>query len=342
MDVITILNTIKANSSALYQDRVPSATRSNIAEIGTSVLAYESLTNEFVTALVQRICYTEVSNRRYRNPLAVLKSGSIPFGNTIEEVYTNPAKATEFDGNNTSDLLTLAKPDTATIYHERNRKDKYKVSISYEQLQTAFLGINEMGSFIQSVIDSMYSGDEIDEFLLMKQAVATAISGNKMKSYSVTYDGGEASCKDLVKLIKTLSSNMTFASKEFNGFNLAHATEISSGSITGRVTWCPKENQVILIRSDVDAATDVEVLAKAFNMDKVEFAKRKFVVDSFGDTDTLVVIADEKYFKFKDNVYTTKRFENGSNLTINYWLHHWQTISLSLFANAVALKQASV
>ena len=74
MDVITILNTIRANSSALYQERVPSATRNNIAEIGTSVLAYESLTNEFVTALVQRICYTEVSNRRYRNPLAVLKS----------------------------------------------------------------------------------------------------------------------------------------------------------------------------------------------------------------------------------------------------------------------------
>ena len=46
MDVITILNTIRANSSAVYQDRVPSATRSNIAEIGTSVLAYESLTKE--------------------------------------------------------------------------------------------------------------------------------------------------------------------------------------------------------------------------------------------------------------------------------------------------------
>lgn len=344
MEVLNILNTIRAQSSQMYQDRIPTATKENLTDIGSTILDYEPLQNEFVGAIVNKIAFTEVSARRFVNPLAPLKSGKLPFGNTWEEVHINPAvdKGAPTRENEVSGLLSTEDTDAVSIYHSRNRQGLYKVSVSYERLQTAFKSIDEMGTFISEVIESMYAGDEIDEFGLMKNVISDGVANDYLVTKELPYDGGAKTCADLVKLIKTLSHDFTEPTKAFNGYNLKKAEEIAAETITGRITWTPKDNQVLLIRSDVDASTDVEVLAKAFNMDKVEFAKRKFVVSSFGDTDTLCVIADERLFKFKDSVYTVKKQPNGYSLVDNYFLHHYQTISLSLFANAVAIKGTAV
>ena len=55
MDVISILNTIRANNSAVYQERIPEATEQNMREVGNAILAYQACTNEFLDALVNRI-----------------------------------------------------------------------------------------------------------------------------------------------------------------------------------------------------------------------------------------------------------------------------------------------
>ena len=340
-DVITILNTIRANSSALYQERIPEATQANLQDVGGALMQYEVLQNEFLGALINRIAFTIVSNKRYQNPLSILKKGTKPFGTDIQEIFTNPVEAVAFDGSNTSDMLEVKKPDVKTMYHRMNRQDKYRVSVSTPQLQKAFTNVGTMGSFIDSIITAMYSGDEMDEYLLMRNTISDAIANNKLISIDVTYDGGAETCKELVKMIKTISTNLTFPSRDYNAYNLMNKAGIDGKTITPCTTWTPKENQVFLIRGDVDAATDVEVLAKAFNMDKTDFLKRKIVVDSFGDANTLCGIVDEKMFQIYDDLYTVRSFDNGSNLTTNYWLHHWETVSLSLFANGVFLKQAA-
>ena len=339
MDYVSILNTIRANNSTQYQERVPEATQANLEAVGNAIMAYEATTNEFLGALVNRIAFTIVSNRKFKNKLAVLKKAGKPFGTDIEEIFTNPVSAVAFNGSATDDMLKVTKPDVKTIYHRMNRQDKYPVSISTPQLQKAFTSAGEMEKFVSSIIIAMYSGDEMDEYLLMRNLVSSGITGKKIKTIEVEYNGDETTSKNLIKLIKTLSSNFEFPSKEYNGYNELNAEAIAGGTITPCTTWTPKENQIFLIRSDVDAATDVEVLAKAFNMEKTDFLARKIVVDSFGDADTLCFITDENAFEVRDDLYQVRSFDNGSNLTTNYWLHHWQTLSLSLFANGVAIKQ---
>lgn len=341
MNYANILNTIRANSSTMYQERVPTATQNNLKDVGDAILEHESTTNEFTSALVNRIAFSAVSNRKFKNPLAILKKGGKPFGTDIEEIFTNPVKAGTFDGSSTSDMLNVKKPDVKTIFHKMNRQDKYAVSISTPQLQKAFTSGSEMEKFINSIIIAMYAGDEMDEYLLMRNLVAEGITQGMVKSFTLDYTGDETTSKDLVKLMKTISANLTFPSTEYNGYNELNASGIAGKTITPCTTWTPKENQVLLIRSDVDANTDVEVLAKAFNMDKADFLARKIVVDSFGDADTLCFITDENAFQVYDDLYMVRSFDNGSNLTTNYWLHHWQTMSLSLFANGVAIKQTA-
>ena len=345
MNYVEIVNTILENSSQLYRDTVPVMTQNNMKEVGNAILSYQAVKNEFLDALVGRVAFTQVSNRRFSNPLAVLKKGSKPYGTDIEDIYVNPVKGVSYDGitgtagKDTSDMLEVTPPDVKTIFHRLNRQDKYPVSVSNAQLRTAFTSGHEMEKFIDSIMSAMYSGDEIAEFLLMRNLVTEAIADNKVKTMDFDYDGSEESCKDLVKLLKTLSLNFTLPSTEYNGYNVANAEGIAAKTTTPCTTWTPKENQVILIRSDIDASTDVEVLAKAFNMEKTDFIKRKFVVDSFGDTDTLCFITDEAAFDVTDVEYCVENFRNGSNLVTNFWLHHWQRLSLSLFANGVAIKQ---
>lgn len=341
MSVLTLLNTIRANSDALYQERVPEATRTNLEKIGEVLLSQDTLKNQFLNALIDKILFQEISNRRFTNPLSVLKKGHQPFGVT-EEIFTNPVKGEAFDGTETgaAKLLKYSMPDTKVMYHKMNRQDMYPVTISNAQLRKAFTGEGALTAFINSVLTALYSGDEMDEFMLMKNTIATAIEQDKLITFPVVYDGDAETCKELVKAVNTISKQMTFPSKDFNGYNQLNEANITAGTETAVTTWTPAENQIFLIRADVDVATDIEVLAKAFNMEKTEFMKRKFVVDSFGNEKALCMIADEAFFKFKDDEYCTKTFENGRSLTTNWFLHHWETLSLSLFANAVVFEQA--
>lgn len=338
MNVTAILNTIRANNSAMYQERVPELTQNNLEAVGVAITQYEPIANEFLSSLVNRVAFTQVSNRRWKNRLSILKKGGKPYGTDIEEIFTNPVSAVTFNGSATDDMLTVTKPDTKTVYYRMNRKDKYPVSISTPMLQKAFTSFGELEKFVGSIITAMYSGDEMDEYILMRNLVSGSIAEGKVKTLTVDYTGDETTSKDLIKLLKTLSTNFTFQSGEYNGYNVLNASGITGKTITPCVTWTPKENQVLLIRSDVDANTDVEVLAKAFNMDKTDFMARKIVVDTFGDEDTIAFLCDESAFQVYDDLYTVRSFDNGSNLTTNYWLHHWQTMGLSLFANGVAIK----
>lgn len=342
MDWLLALNTIRANNSAGYQERVPEATKENFNQVGEKILSFEADTNEFLSALVNRIGFVEAASRRFKNPLAVLKTGGMPFGTTIEELYTNPVKAKAYDGNEVGDLLTIEKPDTKTLFHEKNREDKYPVSINMVKLQEAFTSPEALGEFYNThILNAMYSGDEMDEFLLMKKVISTAISEGRIVTQEIEYDGEEQTSKNLVKLLKTLSGDFTFPKTCYNGYNLLNDAKIEAKELTPAITWTPAKNQVVLVRTDVDAATDVEVLAKAFNMEKTDFLKRKFVVDDLGDDDILCVICDENIFKFKDTFYQVRSFNNGSNLTQKWWLHHHQLLSLSLFGNAVAIKKTA-
>ena len=85
-DIINIMNTIRANATPSYQERIPEATRDNIAAVANPLFTYSVTMNEFLHALVNRIGLTVVRNRDLRNPLAVLKQGDMPLGKDIEEI----------------------------------------------------------------------------------------------------------------------------------------------------------------------------------------------------------------------------------------------------------------
>lgn len=333
-DMISILNTIRANASAAYQSRVPEATRTNITEVGAGVQSFAATENEFLDALVNKIAMQIVHNKTFKNPLAILKKGTVPLGRNIEEIYTNPATGMAFDPSG-ADLMARNMPDVKTIYHRMNRQGKYKVTVSKAQLMGAFRSYAELEKLLNTIVATLYSGDNLDEFMLMKELFASAITGGKIKQATITDVTDEASAKAFVKGIRTIGKQMEFPSHNFNTY-----ADINEGE-TPAETWTPNGNQVLLLRSDVAVNVDVELLAHAFNVSYTDMKQRTLIVDSFGTANKCAaILCDEAFVQVYENLERMENFHNGEGLYDNYIWHHWQTYSLSLFANAMAFMTA--
>ena len=277
---------------------------------------------------------TIVRNRTLKNPLSVLKKGGIPLGKDIQEIITNLTSAEKFDAEGT-ELLKRNKADVKAIYHRMNRQDQYTVTITRQQLQTAFISYSALQNLLDSIVNTLYSSDNYDEFILMKNLFASAINENKILNLGV--DDILTNPKDFVKNVRTCSSNMVFPSISFNSYN-----KVNSSNEKKLITWTPKENQILILRSDVETEIDIEVLAVAFNMSKTDLLTRTLVVDSFGSaSDTYGILCDSSFIQVYDNLQELTNFYNPKGLYYNYYWNHWQTYSMSLFANAVAFSKKS-
>lgn len=331
-DMVTVLNTILSQGSAQYQARVPQATQNNISEVGSAIMSYAPTENEFLNALVNKIAMTIIRNKTFKNPLSVLKKGGVPLGKNIEEIYTNPVTGTTYDPTGAK-LLERAIPDTKAIYHSMNRQGQYKATVSKAQLITAFTSYANLEKLLNSIVNSIYSGDNLDEFLLMKELFASAITGGKMKTVDVDKITDTDSAKNLVKSIKNVGLGMAYPSTEFNSYyDINKETDAKPV-----ITWTPLENQVLILRNDISVEVDVELLAQAFNVSYTDLKQRTMTVDGFGSaTRCGAVLCDESYVQVYDNLTQMESFHNGEGLYDNFIYHHWQTYSLSLFANAMA------
>lgn len=338
-DMLAVLNTIRDNASFLYQKHVPEATEENINDVGSCVMSNRSLENEFLSCLVNKVAMQLVHNKTFKNPLAVLKKGKIPLGRNIEEIYTNPATGTIYDPSG-ADLLARNLPDTKTIYHTMNRQGKYKVTINRAQLIQAFTSYGAMEKLLNSIVTSLYSGDNIEEFILMKDLFRSAIDGNKIVKIPLEIEqiNDADTSKHFIKCVKTVSQAMTLPSTAYNSYyNINSQTDAKPVT-----TWTPLENQVLIMPNHISVNVDIELLAQAFNVSYMDLKQRTLLVDSLdADGEIAAVLCDEAYVQVYDNLNEMGEFYNPEGLYQNFIWHHWQTYSMSLFANAVAFTLGS-
>ena len=335
---VDVMNMVRSTASSEYQNAVPVATLANLQEVGNPILSYKVLMNEFLDTLVNRIAFTFVHTMVYNNPLSVLKKGSIPLGTDVQEIFTNPATAVSYDMN-ASTLLSSTVPDVKAAYHRMNRQDQYPVTLTLPVIRKAFTSWDNMETLIASVINSLYSGDNIDEYQLMRNLIGGAVDNDYIVSQTLTAALDDTNAADFVKKVKTASSMMTFPGSSYNAYS-AIATAQSAPDTTPVVTWTPKDRQILLIRSDALVTVNVDVLAAAFNLNKVEFMGRVLEVDSFGtgekSKNTLAILCDEAFVQVYDNLTEMGEFYNAQKMSWNYYWNHWQTYSYSPMVNAIA------
>ena len=330
-----VFNVVRQDMNNVYLNTLPSATNDNITTISNILFndAYQPMLNEFVTTLINRIALTIVRNKSYNNPLAIFKKGSIPLGTDIQDIFTNPATAEQYEFSNTAmaKLLTITDPDTHVAYYRRNRQDLYTKTISREGLQGAFVSWEKFEDFISSITTSLYSGNYIDEFEYTKSLVDGAFDNDKAIVKVVTNPTDETSSKAFLKQVRALYNKMSFPSTEYNAYSKFSGAK---GTIT---TWTEPDRVVLIIRADAMAEIDVEALASSFNIDKANFLGRVIQVDKFENDGIIGVICDEAWLQIYDNVFRFDEFYNARTMSWNEYLHAWGTYAICPFANAVIL-----
>lgn len=353
---VDILNAIRNGASVDYREYVPVATADaeSLRTIGAVIMDNPSLQNEFINALINRIGLVLITSKLYRNPLAMFKKGKLDFGETIEEIFVNLAKAHTFDSDKAeTNVFKKEKPDVRSAFHIMNYQKYYKTSISEDQLRQAFLSWEGIGNLVTKAIEALYTGANYDEFQTMKYMVAKKIMEGRM--YPETIPAiSDGNAKKIVTAIKGFSNNLEFLSNKYNTAGVYNAT--------------PKNEQYLLVNSKFDSLIDVEVLASAFNMSKAEFMGHRVLVDGFGQLDIArlnelfaddptytefsedelaaldeipAILVDGDWFMIYDNLDTMRTMDNGEGLYRNYWYHVWKTFSVSPFANGCVFVPAT-
>ena len=339
MDTIELLNTIRDNASQAYQDRVPEATRANLAEVGEAITDLNNAVvyNEFVATLANMIYAPMLIKKSWSNPLGKFKKGKKTFGDTVEEVYNNFIKAQTFDQTGAG-LLTRNLPDTKTVFHRMNRQDSYVLTISPEALAKAFKSYEGVSEYIQSIFTSIRNSAELDEYVLMRELLAEAYNSGAMKAVAIADpQASEANAKAFIKAVKTVSGDMTFPNSNWNGY-----LDVQSEDNKAIITFSGRDEQILLIDNATDVACDVDVLAYAFGRDLLRFnTEVKQIVDAFPIEGMVACLVDKNFFQVYDDLFTFREFENGLGLYKNEILHVWQTIGYSCLVNSVCFMVAS-
>lgn len=343
---IDILNTIRANASYEYQNLVPEITdATEIPKVGEVLYGYPAMANQFLNALVNRIALVRVKSAVFNNAYAELKKGYLEFGETVEEVFVNIAKAREFNPDKgEARELKRTIPDVRTAFHTMNWRVQYPVTIQDEDLRMAFTSINGVTDLIAKIVDSVYTAAEYDEYLLFKYLMIKGIAHGKM--YPVSIGAGDMS--EAAIAFRGTSNKLTFMGKKYNA--------------SGVTTTTPKADQYIFMDSDYNASYDVQVLAGAFNMDKADFIGKLKLIDDWTTFDNdrfseimansdmveevtsvelelmknvKAVLVDAEWFQIYDNQNKFTEKYVASGMYWNYFYNVWKTVSYSPFSNAV-------
>ena len=330
-----VFNVIRADSSKVFMETVPTATSDNIQSLSNILFndAYQPMLNEFVNNLINRIALTIIRNKSYDNPLSIFKKGSVPLGTDIQDIYENPAVAENYEYSNTAmaKLLTITDPDTHVAYYRRNRQDLYTKTISREGLQGAFTSWENFESYISSITTSLYSGNYIDEFKYTKEIIDGAYDNGKVIVEEVTAPVDNATSKAFVKKVRALFNKLSFPSQDYNAYSKFSGAK---GKIT---TWTDKERMVLIITADALAEVEVETLAQAFNLSYADMQARIVVVDKFENEEIVAVLCDESWLQIYDNLFRFDEFYNARVMAWNEYLHAWGTFAICPFSNAVVL-----
>lgn len=330
-----IFNTIRNYAPSDYQSRIPAVTQATIGDAISALNNYTPDWNVFYNILLNRIATTLVRQRSFTNPLAPLKRSSQRYGTQIQEMQVNLLRAKSYD----KDAMNIyglegREPDIHVKYHTMNRRDKYEITLPMEQvLAGAFDASDDLSALLNSCLSMPMNSDQNDEFLLMMGLFKHYQDFNGF--YNVHLDdisnaaGRDAKaeiCEQLVESIRALNTKLRFYSTDYS----------AEGRNAGLSTL--SDSTMLVIDADMDAALTVRMLMYAFNAEDGKLiADRIIKVPRIPIAGCHALLVDTDFILCQDNIpaLTLTAPINPQNMTQPVVMHHWETLSYSLFANAI-------
>lgn len=340
------VNKVREEASQGYQNNVPILKDNNLASFKEAFFSYQPAINEFYVGLVNIFAKIIWNTDRFNHKLSFLKKGNYTIGYDIEEIHTNPVNPALYDNTDGAGILGDYPPEVLTAFYRENRHDVFPLTTNSEILSRAMDSWERLGNFINSTRIAVDNGNALREFNLLKQSIVGMYekSGFVTREVDSSTDTGVA---DLMEQLRTDINDMQFLSSKFNRYKELSGGEKEAQSVS------EKDNICIICTTKAEAKVR-RYLSGVFNLQELEDANRFILVDDFGydiyekqgsarqltitghkTTPISFIIADKNFVQWYDRLNVEYEFKNGFTLNINTFVHIWQTISISPFANAV-------
>lgn len=322
----TILEKVWLAGTNDFQQRIPEPTQQNIASTIDALFApmNRQYFNQFMDILINRIAFTYVRGEAWRNKLAVFKGQKLNYGQTIQEIAPKWIKAHSYlDDSET--LLKMHRPEAQAWYHSQNRRDRYPITVNYDELRTAFVDEYGINNLIAKIMQVPMNSDEYDEYRIMLQLIAEyenrwGFFKHQLSAVPTDEDTG----KEFLTAIQTYAGMLQFPSTLYNAQN-----------ITDIPVFAGENELVLFVTPATNASVNVNTLSILFNMDVADVKIRKIIVDEFPVPGMVALLTTEDFFVCNDTNYQNTSFYNPETLNTTYWLHHWGVYSVSPFVPAI-------
>lgn len=313
---VNILNVMRSEYE--LESRIPEATLDNLQQIFTSMMSYSHGRNTVIPSLLERIGLQTVDTTAWRNPLAMYKKDPMRYGMTHEETFVNMCKGKMYDPRESYEYaFQQYQSYIMSVFHKVNLQMQYPVTITYDNLRSAFLTEYGIRDMMSAKMESAVTGANWDEYNAMKGMIDTGYEQQILPAVTVPAVTDEASAKTLLTEIKAAVNEFRFPNP---ANNIAGATSASE-----------PYNLIWITTPRVDANISVEALAYAFNMDKAQVDVRTVIVDKFDNAAIQGVLMDIRFFNVRDQFREMSDQRLANILSWNYFYTMVEMISASPF-----------
>ena len=330
-----LINAVKLDLPGEYKDKIPTATKTNLLEIADIMIEYPTIKNAFLTRLVNKVGKTIIDNKVYQNRFKEFKKEMLPYGTSIEYVFTDLIKAKNFSenfGSSAAESL-VARQDNNNVgvqYVSKNYEVKWKETISDVVFRQAFTTENGLYNLINAKVQAVINSTEYNEEL----AINGVLNLMPMVEEVVTgFADTQAGYKAFLRKVKELSLKLPICSNKYN--------------VQGVHTWTNLQDMIIFMTPELQAAIDVEVLASLMHIEKAEIGNRIRTVEKFmkkgsgndlvEDTNCIAKIIDKEALQLRPTYEGQKVFENGDQLITNMFFHRQGMCYGLSFKNTISL-----
>lgn len=319
-------------SSPNFQSTIGDPNEVSSLEFMNGLLEYpDTLGVEFMN-LATRIGRVIARKNILTNKLAPFKMANMPLGYTMEEYFVECAKEHEYDQADAEDTLFKRElPDIKTAFYVVNRKSYYPATITDDDMRKYFVSWDGLNSLIARIVDSMYNGDNKDDYNYMKRALITHYENGLMKIVKTSAVTDTNTAKELARKITEYVSYLTEPNNEYNAMAVTKQNDY--------------EDIYVILNGKSNSYLNIDWLAQTFQLEFAEFKTHVLVLPTLpsttqGTIEALVV--DSEIYRVFDQKYSVGVAYNAKGLYWNYFLHHWEGIATSRFANAIAFVSGDV
>lgn len=323
VDNATILDKVRLKGTDDYQQRIPSATQTGVAN--TMRYLFDPMNrqylNDCVWSMVNRIGLTVMAqNAPFENPLSIFKKENLNWGSTVQEIAVKWIKAHGYK-DDAEDLLKMHRPEAAVWFYENNRRDQYPISWTDDELRQAFVDDFGLNRFVAQIMESPRNSDQYDEMNIMLALIRHY--EQNLGFYKVHLDAvpnDETTAKTLLKALRATAGRMQFPSTQYNALN-----------VTDIPAYASPQQMVLLIEPEYLASLDVDALSAVFQLDKADVPYRVIEVPSLGIDGAVALLVSTDWYQARDTLYGTTQFYNPQTLSNTLYLNHWGIYGVSPF-----------